>query len=80
MLAAILPRLSIVVSNKALAQATPILGAVAGAAINPTFTGYYQTMAHVHFRLRRLERDNDADQLLACFERVLRARRAKTSA
>ena len=74
-LSAVLPRLSIVVSNKALAQATPLLGAVAGAAINPTFTGYYQTMAHVHFRLRRLERDGDAEQVRACFERVLRARR-----
>lgn len=76
-LSAVLPRLSIMVSNKALAQATPLLGALAGAAINPTFTSYYQTMAHVHFRLRRLERDADADQVQACFERVLRVRRGE---
>lgn len=74
MLKAILPRYGIMVSQKAMAQATPLLGAVAGAALNPTFTGYYQTMAHVHFRLRKLERDQDPDQLRACFERIARAR------
>jgi hypothetical protein len=67
------PRFGIVLGEKALAQATPLLGAVAGGAINPIFTGYYQAMAHVHFRLRRLERDADAEQLRACFERIVRA-------
>ena len=75
MLRVILPRFSIVVSEKALAQAVPVLGAVAGAAINPAFTGYYQAMAHVHFRLRRLERDHDGQQLRACLDRLLRLRR-----
>lgn len=71
-------RFGIVVGNKAAAMAAPIAGAVAGAAINPVFTGYYQTMAHVHFRLRRLERAHDPDQVHACFERIVRdIRRAK---
>lgn len=43
----VLPRFGMVVSEKALAQATPLLGAIAGGAINPIFTGYFQTMAHV---------------------------------
>jgi len=69
------PRFGIVLGEKALAQATPLLGALAGGAINPIFTGYYQTMAHVHFRLRRLERGADPEQLRACFERIVHLRR-----
>lgn len=77
---AILPRFGIVVSQKVLAQATPILGAVAGATINPMFTDYYQQMAHVHFRLRRLEANHDPEQVRACFERVVGALRAEQKA
>lgn len=75
MLKLVLARYSIVVGEKVLAQATPVLGAFAGGAVNPAFTSFYQTMAHVHFRLRRLERDHDADQLRACFERIVSVRR-----
>lgn len=71
----VLPRFGIVVSEKILAQAVPIIGAVAGATINSVFVNYYQTMAHVHFRLRKLEVSNDADQVLACFNRILEAQR-----
>lgn len=80
MLRAVLPRFGVVVGEKALAQATPLLGAVAGGAINPVFTGFYQTMAHVHFRLRKLERDHDREQLRACFERLARADREEKEA
>jgi hypothetical protein len=73
---AVLPRFGIVMSEKALAQAAPILGAVAGAAINPTFTSYYQQMAHVHFRLRKLEKSHPADEVSACFERIVQATKA----
>lgn len=69
----IVQRFGIVVSQKLLAQAAPVVGAAAGATINPLFTRYYQTMAHVHFRLRKLERAHDPDQVRACFERVLRS-------
>lgn len=74
---AVAPRLGLVVSEKLIAQATPVLGAIAGAAINPLFTGYYQAMAHVHFRLRRLERTQDPEQLRACFEAIVRAMEGK---
>lgn len=72
---AIAPRFGLVAGEKVLAQAVPVLGAVAGAAINATYTEYYQTMAHVHFRLRRLERVHDPDQLRSCFEQIVRALR-----
>lgn len=71
----ILPRFSIVVSEKVLAMAAPVLGSVMGAFINSSFAEYYQQMAHVHFRLRRLERSHDPESVGACFERVVRARR-----
>jgi hypothetical protein len=71
----VLPRFGIIVSEKVLAQAAPVLGAAAGATINPIFVGYYQQMAHVHFRLRRLEAQHDQDQVRACYDRVMKARR-----
>lgn len=71
----IAPRFGLVVSEKVMAQAAPVLGAVTGAAINTAFTGYYQQMAHVQFRLRKLEKRHDLEQVRACFERVDRALR-----
>ncbi|AHE56122.1 EcsC family protein [Sphingomonas sanxanigenens] len=79
MLKAALPRFGAVVSQKALAQATPLLGAAAGAIVNPVFASYYQAMAHVHFGLRRIERTEDAAQVRACFERLVAAARADRS-
>jgi hypothetical protein len=49
-------RFGIVLSEKFLAQAVPVAGAVAGGALNYSFTDYYQKMALVHFTLRALER------------------------
>lgn len=67
-LAAVAPRVSVVLSEKLAAQAVPLLGAVAGAGINYAFLRYYQEMAHVRFGLRRLEdQGHDRAQLLAAF-------------
>lgn len=77
---AVLPRFGILASEKAMAQAVPIIGAAVGATINPIFTDYYQQMAHVHFRLRRLEARHDPDQVNACFERIVRALREERGA
>ena len=62
----IAPKLAHVMGQKLAAQAVPVLGAVAGAATNYAYTSYYQEMAHVHFRMRRLaiEADQPHDQLL----------------
>ncbi len=56
-IARVAPRLSLVMGQKLAAQATPLLGAVAGAAVNYAFTSYYQEMARVQFGLRRLAED-----------------------
>ncbi|HVE22132.1 MAG TPA: EcsC family protein [Acidocella sp.] len=69
-------RFGLVVSEKFLAQAVPLAGAVAGGALNYAFTDYYQTMARVHFCLRLLERrTGDPAALSACFTQMVRAAR-----
>ncbi|OOY22136.1 protein EcsC [Thioclava sp. DLFJ5-1] len=62
LIAKVAPRLSIVLGQKLAAQAAPLLGAVAGAAVNYAFTSYYQEIARVHFGLKRLARDTGTDE------------------
>lgn len=76
-IAAAAPRFGLMISQKVLTQATPLLGAIAGGTINPLYTQYYQTMAHVHFRLLKMERAHDPEQVRACFERIFRAVRGR---
>ncbi|HEY1856726.1 EcsC family protein [Acidocella sp.] len=69
-------RFGLVLSDKLLAQAVPVAGAVAGGALNYAFTDYYQTMARVHFCLRALERrTGDPAALSACFTQMVSAAR-----
>ena len=49
-------RFGVVVSEKAAAQAVPIIGAAGGALINSIFIDHFQDMARGHFIVRRLER------------------------
>lgn len=61
-------RFGIVVSEKAAAQALPILGAAGGALINTVFIGHYQEMARGHFIVRRLERAHGPDEVRRAYE------------
>jgi len=72
---AVLPRFSIIVTEKVMTQATPVVGGIVGASINPFFANYFRAMAQVHFRLRKLERQANSDQLRACFLRLVAQRR-----
>jgi hypothetical protein len=49
-------RFGIVVTQKAAAQAVPVIGAIAGAGINYAFMAHFQGLARGHFTVRRLER------------------------
>jgi hypothetical protein len=49
-------RFGLVLSEKLMAQAVPVAGAIAGGALNYAFIDYYQSMAQVHFCLRALDR------------------------
>ena len=49
-------RFSVPVSQKAIAQAAPLIGAASGAALNLVFIDHFQRVARGHFIVRRLER------------------------
>ncbi|MDD8024254.1 MAG: EcsC family protein [Paracoccaceae bacterium] len=72
LIARVAPRFAAVLGQKLAAQAAPVLGAVAGAAVNYTFTSYYQEIARVHFGLKRLARDSGEDEGLLREELVAR--------
>lgn len=55
-IAAIANRFGLVVSQKALAQTVPIIGAVGGGVVNTMFITHFQEVARGHFSIRRLER------------------------
>jgi EcsC protein family len=56
LVAEIVSRFGLVVSDKVAASAVPIIGAVSGATINVIFMDHFQKIAKGHFTLRRLER------------------------
>lgn len=53
---AITSRFSIPVTEKVLAEAVPVIGAVTGAGLNAIFITHFQKVAQGHFIVRRLER------------------------
>jgi hypothetical protein len=63
-------RFGIVVSEKAAAQAIPILGAVGGGLINTIFIGHYQDMARGHFIVRRLEKIYGREPVQEAYNRL----------
>ena len=63
-------RFGVVVTEKAAAQAIPILGAAGGALVNTIFIGHYQDMARGRFIVRRLEKIHGADPVRAAYDRL----------
>ena len=64
-------RFELVVGEKAVAQAAPVLGALGGAGINAMFTAHFQRMARGHFIVRRLERRWGREAVRAAYERIV---------
>ncbi|NJD38324.1 MAG: EcsC family protein [Geobacter sp.] len=62
-------RFSVVVTEKAAAQAVPVVGALGGAAINTVFIRHFQSMATGHFIIRRLERLHGQDEVRRLYEK-----------
>jgi hypothetical protein len=69
-LAQIAPRFGIVVSQKVMAQAVAVVGAVGGAALNLAFAEHFQDLARGHFTIRRLERAYGADAVRSEYDRI----------
>jgi len=70
-------RFGIMLSQKYLMQAVPLIGAAAGSTLNYVFMDYYQRMARVHFTLRELERRHDPAAVRACFDMLVRSTRSR---
>jgi hypothetical protein len=63
-------RFSIVVSEKAAAQAVPLVGAFGGAAINTLFIDHFQDMGRGHFVVRRLERIHGQEEVRRLYDEL----------
>lgn len=56
LISAIAQRFGLVVTQKAMAQTIPVIGAIGGGLVNTIFISHFQDMARGHFAIRRLER------------------------
>jgi hypothetical protein len=65
---AIASRFSVPVTEKVLAEAVPILGAVTGAGLNAIFIMHFQKAAQGHFTVRRLERTYGAEAVKRAYD------------
>lgn len=71
--AAIANRFGIVVTQKAMAQTLPIVGAVGGGLVNTIFISHFQDMARGHFSIRKLERKYGADTVRDSYQLLVRS-------
>lgn len=69
-LAQLASRFGVVISQKAAAQAVPLVGAAGGGAINALFMNHFQQVARGHFIVRRLERTYSPALIKAEYERL----------
>lgn len=70
MIQTLAPRIAAALGQKLAAQAVPVLGAAAGAALNAAFLTYYREMAAIRFGLLRLAETHGAAPVLTEFRRV----------
>lgn len=76
LVAIIAARFNIVVGEKAMAQAVPLLGAAAGAALNAAFMEHFNAVARYHFGLRRMERRHGESIVRQAYARSLEVHKA----
>jgi hypothetical protein len=70
LIAQIASRFGVVVTQKLAAQAVPIIGALAGAAVNYAFIDHFQEIARAHFTVRRLERRYGKDAMRTAYDKL----------
>jgi hypothetical protein len=71
-IAQVAARFGVVVTQKAAAQAVPVIGALGGAVVNYAFVEHFQDVARGHFTVRRLERVYGKAVVNAEYERLIR--------
>ena len=67
LISALASRFGVVVTQKAMAQTIPVIGAIGGGLVNTIFISHFQDMARGHFAIRRLERRHGADVVQAAY-------------
>jgi hypothetical protein len=72
LLARVGAQFEIVISEKLMAQAIPVLGAVGGGAVNALFTDYFSDAARYHFGLKALERDHGTETVKRVYAKCRR--------
>jgi len=70
LISALASRFGIVVTQKAMAQAIPVIGAVGGGLVNTIFISHFQDMARAHFAVRRLERKYGAEAVREAYKQL----------
>ncbi len=79
LLSRIAARFNVVVSEKMLVEAVPVLGAIGGGVINATFTNYFSQAARYHFGLRALESKHGRSEVERFSQTLPRASRPVNS-
>jgi hypothetical protein len=70
LISAVAARFGVVVTQKTIAQAIPVVGAVGGGLVNTIFISHFQDMARGHFAIRRLERKYGEDLIKDTYLRL----------
>jgi hypothetical protein len=65
-------RFELAVSEKLLAEAIPIIGAIGGGFVNTAFLNYYNDVARCHFGIRQLEQQYGEDEVKKTYVKLLR--------
>lgn len=76
-IAKIAAQFDIAVSQKVLAQAVPVVGALGGAAVNVAFIDHFNRIARFHFGIRQLERLYGADRVQEIYRSAAHTLKAK---
>ncbi|MGP3698715.1 EcsC family protein [Rhodobacter sp. NSM] len=70
--ASVAPKLAAALGQKLMAQAVPVLGAVAGATLNTAYLSYYREIAEIRFALLRLAQTHGAERVLNEFQSAVK--------
>ncbi|MBU2676003.1 MAG: EcsC family protein [Gammaproteobacteria bacterium] len=70
LVSALASRFGIVVTQKAMAQTIPVIGAIGGGLVNTVFISHFQDMARGHFAIRALERKYGVTVVRDAYQRL----------
>jgi len=70
LLGTIAGRFTVQVSEKFIAQAIPVAGAISGGSLNYAFINHFQKIAEAHFTIRKLERKYSNELIMKTYEKL----------